>query len=123
MSPPLRAQVLWELLTWQLPWSEDGVPWQPFQVMYAILQGERPAIPPRRELPGPDTLAFSGLDAYCQLMRECWAQEPGDRPNMDAIIPRLAALQAAAPNSANRLFPDGEGGSGGDDVLARRGTL
>lgn len=37
--------------------------------MYAVLQGERPEVPPRAALPGPDTLAFTGLDAYIQLMR------------------------------------------------------
>lgn len=89
---------------------------------YAILQGERPAVPPRRELPGPDTLAFAGLDQYCALMRECWAEDPAARPTMDTIVPRLAALQAAAPSSGH-LFPDGEAADGGDDVLPRRGTL
>ena len=41
----------------------------PTQVYHAVLHGERPAVPPREELPGPDTATFAGLDAYCQLMR------------------------------------------------------
>ncbi len=88
------------------------------QIMYAVLQGERPPIPPRRELPGPDTLAFSGLDAYIQLMKECWAGDPAARPTFDEIVPRLAALLAQAPRSPGAaLLGEGEG------ELARRGTL
>lgn len=52
----------------------------------------RPEVPPRIALPGPDTLAFAGLDSYCQLMRDCWAQRPADRPTFEAIIPRLGRL-------------------------------
>lgn len=88
------------------------------QIMYAVLQGERPAIPPRHELPGPDTLSFSGLDAYIALMKECLAEDPAARPAFDEIVPRLAALLAQAPRSPGpALFGEGEG------ELARRGTL
>ena len=88
------------------------------QIMYAVLQGERPAIPPRHELPGPDTLSFSGLEAYIALMKECLADDPAARPAFDEIVPRLAALLAQAPRSPGpALFGEGDG------ELARRGTL
>lgn len=43
--------------------------WAPVQVYHAVLHGERPRIPSRKELPGPDPEGFAGLDAYCQLIR------------------------------------------------------
>lgn len=61
-----------------------------------MLNGQRPEVPAREALPGPDTAAFGGLGAYCQLMRECWAQDPAARPALPDIVPRLRALQAAA---------------------------
>ena len=39
------------------------------QVGATIRQGGRPEVPPREALPGPDTAAWAGLDAYVQLMR------------------------------------------------------
>ena len=90
-------QVLFELLTWRLPWTLAGM--SPFkvnkgsptecgtgccsswftltqcclpislQVGAAIRQGGRPEIPPRDALPGSDTATWAGLDDYVQLMR------------------------------------------------------
>ena len=39
------------------------------QIPQLVINGGRPAVPSRPELPGPDTSQFSGLDAYLQLMR------------------------------------------------------
>ncbi len=39
------------------------------QIGAKIVAGERPVIPPREELPGPDSATFAGLEAYCQLVR------------------------------------------------------
>ena len=160
------AVVLWELLTWQLPWQDCETPFQvrqgcwaggqavapdpphplappkhppihPPQIMYAVLEGDRPAVPPRQELPSPDTLTFTGLDAYCALMRECWAGDPAARPTMDEVVPRLSALAAAAPGGgpsvqvaggATRRHVGGTWSSDrdlddGDMWLVRRDTL
>ncbi|KAL4441802.1 hypothetical protein ABPG77_003718 [Micractinium sp. CCAP 211/92] len=80
--------VLFEMLTWRLPW--EGV--STFKIALLVLQGERPQVPPYEALPGPDTASFAGLDAYVQLMRDCWAQEPYERPTFKEIVPRLRAL-------------------------------
>lgn len=80
--------VLFELLTWQLPWA--GIP--PYRVPVLVNAGKRPAIPPRGELPGPDTASWQGLAAYCRLMSDCWSQDPAARPSFDDILPRLAEL-------------------------------
>lgn len=32
------------------------------------------------------------LPPFRTCCRDCWAQEPGDRPSMAAVVPRLRAL-------------------------------
>ena len=39
------------------------------QIPQLVINGGRPAVPSRPDLPGPDTSRFAGLDAYLQLMR------------------------------------------------------
>lgn len=60
--------------------------------------------------------------------RECWADDPQQRPSGDQVVRRLIRLQKQAPASpAMRagadLFPEGKGGSGKGDALYRRPTL
>ncbi|PSC69274.1 Serine threonine-kinase CTR1 [Micractinium conductrix] len=80
--------VLWELLTWEVPWS--GVDF--WEIVAALLGGERLPVPAREALPGADTPGFAGLDAYCQLMQRCQSGEPADRPTFLEIIPQLRLL-------------------------------
>lgn len=54
--------------------------------------GGRLKVPPRAELPGPDTANFGGLDGYSALMQECWAQNPHDRPSFEDATRRLQTL-------------------------------
>lgn len=61
------VQVLWELLTWQLPWLGAGL--NHFQIAQRVVAGERPTVPPRHELPGRGGDDLPGLDEYCALMR------------------------------------------------------
>ncbi len=63
VAPPPLLPAL-QLLTWQLPWGGMA----PFKIMQAVLAGERPAVPPLEDLPGPDTADFAGLDSYMELM-------------------------------------------------------
>ena len=149
--------VLWELLTWRLPWAGSGLspfqvgggrgqaelvvlrrtctvllmrklgtyllasqlntraivppipPWP--QIGAKVVAGERLEVPPREALPGPDTAAFGGLDAYCELLQECWAGQPERRPGMAQVVRRLRALLEAC----------GGGGSGGGAQYADGG--
>ena len=59
-----------------------------------IRQGRRPEVRPPAELPGPGIASWAGLGAYCALMCECWAPQPGERPSMDDVVARLQALLA-----------------------------
>ncbi|PRW33836.1 Serine threonine- kinase CTR1 [Chlorella sorokiniana] len=85
--------VLHELLTWQLPWGSTN----PWQLVNHVLSGGRLEVPSREALPGPDTAAFGGLEAYISLMQRCWAQEPGQRPAFQQIVLELRALLEQAP--------------------------
>ena len=39
------------------------------QIPQLVINGGRPEIPARPNLPGPDTASFASLDAYLDLMR------------------------------------------------------
>lgn len=63
--------------------------------MTALLTGKRCEVPPLERLPGPNNAAFAArLPAYIELMQRCWAQDPGERPEFDAIVTRLRELSA-----------------------------
>ncbi len=69
------------------------------------MDGHRLAIPPRDQLPGPDTASFAGLDAYIALMQRCWAQ----------VRPVFAWLH---PCICFAFRPYGLGGAQAHNVLA-----
>ncbi|KAL4443708.1 hypothetical protein ABPG75_011445 [Micractinium tetrahymenae] len=96
--------VLWELATWQLPFAELRHPNQ-WQLATLVVNGRRPDIPPRDQLPGADTPDFQGLDAYLALLQCCWASDPAERPTFQHIVHELRALldQTAAEHGAALL--------------------
>ena len=71
----------------------------PVQIGAKVVRGERLELPQRDALPGPDTAAAEGLDAYCALVKECWAQAPQERPTMAQVVRRLRALQSREAGS------------------------
>jgi len=83
--------VMWELATRQLPWGElrtsDSADF--FTGLNRALQvGDRPTIPP---------VVVSDHPVFVDLMRECWASDPSDRPRFaKTIVPRLATLLSDA---------------------------
>ncbi|KAL6772398.1 hypothetical protein ACKKBG_A30080 [Auxenochlorella protothecoides x Auxenochlorella symbiontica] len=87
--------ILWELLTWQLPFAAQT----PFQIILMVAErGERPPIPDSpAEYQGGD---FEGSADYLALMQECWAQQPKERPTFEHIITRLRGILEQAPGKA-----------------------
>jgi len=79
--------VLWELLTWQLPFG----PANPWHLVAHVLAGGRLDVPPIDALPGPDTAAFGGggLEGYLALMQRCWAQVSEQRPGFQQVVREL----------------------------------
>jgi len=88
------ALILWELLTWELPFAAMS----PYQIMLGVGEhGLRPEIPApfskqAADLIGGDVPSQIG-DAYRQLIKDCWTQIPGDRPSFETIILRLRAME------------------------------
>ncbi|KAA6419315.1 MAG: PAS domain-containing tyrosine kinase [Trebouxia sp. A1-2] len=94
--------VLWELLTWQIPWGD----YNPFQIMMLLTQQQaRPDIPPLDSLPGPP---LPGIEEYIQLMQACWHEEPEVRPGFESITGSLRSLlhQTAALGSRTDRLTD-----------------
>ena len=85
--------ILWELLTWELPWGKNDA----WSIGRAVGNGARLSIPSRWNLPGgQDTLTFAGpdggLDDFLELLQICWSQNPFDRPNFEFIIQSLRRI-------------------------------
>ena len=80
--------ILWELMTWEMPWANANV----WQLPQQIMVGLRPAIPPLETLPGPDAKPFAGLGRYIELMQACWHQDPAARPSFAEVCDVLKNL-------------------------------
>ena len=78
--------ILWELMTWEMPWADANV----WQLSRQIMGGLRPPIPDPATLPGPGP--FAGLGRYIELMEACWSQEPSARPSFNEICDVLKKL-------------------------------
>ncbi|KAK9830425.1 hypothetical protein WJX72_011709 [[Myrmecia] bisecta] len=79
--------IMWEFLTWRVPWHECG----PWQVVALVTEGQqRPEIPPIEALP---SRGFPGLNDYLALMKHCWAQDPEERPTFAHAIARAEAAE------------------------------
>ncbi|KAI3432561.1 hypothetical protein D9Q98_004110 [Chlorella vulgaris] len=84
--------VMFELLTWQLPWGNAPH----YRIAQMVIGGTRPQVPAREALPGPDLPDAHSFEAYCNLMRECYAQVPTDRPTISHVLTRLRALDSSS---------------------------
>ena len=81
------AMVLWELVTRQQPWHElDNA----VQIGMQVTGGARPALPAGLGVP----------DDLRQLMEQCWAQDPLERPTAAQVCAKLKA-------AGRRVFKSG----------------
>lgn len=83
--------VLWELMTWQLPWGEEN----PWAIVGAVTEGQRLSVPPLYELPGPRSAGWRGLSRYIEIMQRCMLHDPAERPTFFEI---MAALKEIDPS-------------------------
>lgn len=80
--------VLYEIASLQLPFEDLN----DFQVLHQVVYEHV-----RPELPGTCCLAnYNGFADFCNLMRECWAQEREDRPSFTDVSDRLSHLYQLA---------------------------
>ena len=70
------GMVLWEILTQKTPYEGKN----PIHVVRSIDAGVRPDIPASTD---PD---------FAQLIKDCWAQSPDQRPTFDVILSRLKKI-------------------------------
>lgn len=64
----------------------------PSQLVGKLMAGATLPIPPRDQLPGPDTAAFTGLDTYIQLHKRCCSQAAAERPPLEEVVRALREL-------------------------------
>jgi len=76
--------ILWELLTQEKPilYTAEGREMEPKEIKLYILNGGR--------LPLPSAITLNKLprqcESYVRLIRECWKQNPEERPSFSGII-------------------------------------
>lgn len=86
------AIVMWEILTGCIPWKGMDI----VQIIHQVTQEANKTMKPP---PGRPRLeqqhVLSALPGYVQLMHECWAQIPSERPSTDQCVQQLEAIQLA----------------------------
>lgn len=75
--------VLWELMTWRLPWGNES---NPFSIINSVLQGRQLEIPKEDELPAGHLRCY---DRYVSLIKLCWLHDTSKRPEMDYLVSEL----------------------------------
>ena len=86
------GMILYELLTWKPPFKDKTI-----EMCYNLINGgNRPQIPSL--LPGDkednDMFESSGaLELYINLMKACWSQKKGDRPDTNELYSELRAIE------------------------------
>lgn len=81
--------IMWELLTWEVPWSQQNT-WQ----VHAMVTVEhmRPDLPVDVATTSGGT--FGDMKDYLALMSDCWSQDADDRPDFESVIGRLRRMLA-----------------------------
>jgi len=83
--------IMWELLTWQLPWPNV----KPWSIVGLVLSGARPLLPSAEGLPtfsADGHTVRPGLDEYLALMQKCWSPRPAQRPKFKEIVEQLQSV-------------------------------
>ena len=77
---------MWELLTSSMPFSDFRFDWQ---IAEAIVEGKCPQLPSSLFLSSSSNVSEESIASYVEIMKECWAPLPKDRPSFDAICKQL----------------------------------
>jgi serine/threonine protein kinase len=81
--------VMWELLTWRLPW--EGVPTWTIVSRVVGAGGEPLGVPAAADLPAMPG-GRAGVEKYVKLMERCWARQPEARPDFLQVVQALKAM-------------------------------
>jgi len=80
------GMILYQLLTRLLPFSNQKL--KPTQIIVAMIHGKRPLLPNENE----NENMIDCPEGYIELMKECWRQDPSQRPKVDEIWKRLRMM-------------------------------
>ena len=80
--------VLWTLTTLAVPWERLQVQGNNLAIAHAIAYEHQ-----RLELPPTCVPPFPDLQEYNALITDCFQEDPGQRPRMDAVLERLVHMQ------------------------------
>ena len=83
----------------QRPWGhiheddENGLP-PDVQILRAVAAGSRLLIPAQARISMHESLQFQprGSAGWCDLMAQCWDQDPQDRPNFKTVFEMLGEM-------------------------------
>ena len=74
--------MMWMMINRSLPFFEIKGAWR---IPGAVLQGARPTMEEGKGREGK-------VKGFEELMKECWDEEPGQRPNMEDVVKRMETL-------------------------------
>merc|ERR1712048_510494 len=77
------AIILYELITERAPYGELGIN-ATLRLGLSVIRGRRPS---EKFLPS------TAPHLLCELMRQCWSQEPDARPDLSSCVNKLQAAQ------------------------------
>jgi hypothetical protein len=75
--------VLFEILTQTTPWNELPSKFLVNHLSAALNAGQRPTLP---DEVATAAATSAGQTMYIQLMHQCWAQSPAERPSFDEVL-------------------------------------
>lgn len=80
--------VMWEVLSCEVPWRGSNS----FLIMKSVPEGQRLPVPSPDDTPGPPAPA-SLRAMYVDLMKQCWTQDPTERPKFAAVVQELERMK------------------------------
>ena len=95
--------VLWELMTWRLPWGNES---NPFSIINSVLQGKQLEIPGQADLPAGHLRCY---ERYVALIQQCWLYDTSKRPAMDYLVSELRNMLSDL--IVDRINASGQNGS------------
>lgn len=96
--------IMWEVLTGRIPWLETNFA----EIVSLVRDGARPQIPNFWDVQDGKGAELIAFEEYVQLMTECWAQNPYERPSFGDIIRELKdiSLLACSQQTPDITQPD-----------------
>lgn len=76
--------ILWELVEFGIPWGSEN----PWIIVSKLRSGER-----LKTQHNPKVCSEDSFQRYSDLMKECWREDPADRPSIQTVLASLSEIQ------------------------------